>query len=98
MRDICDGVKTTKQKSRLKKCQRTYNDDAANEHKVPYQVLLLREFGIVPFYLAKIGIYEIRVKEHTQVFRRDEEARCESMDRWWELQQHGIMEEEAIYR
>jgi len=41
---------------------------------------------------------EIRVHEHTQVFRRDEETRYESMDRRWEFQEHRVVEEKAIHR
>jgi hypothetical protein len=41
---------------------------------------------------------KIRVHEHAQVFRRDEEARYESMDCRWEFQEHRVVEEKAVHR
>lgn len=76
----------------------TYYDDATNEDEIPYQVLLPRELGIAFFHLAKIVIYEVCVKEHTEVFRGYQEACHKSMDRWGKLKEHRIMEDEAIHR
>lgn len=102
MRDKCDnkadGNKTDMRGlDSMGRCCNTYNDDAADEHEVPYQILFLGEFRIAPFQLAQIVIHEIRVKEHSQVFRRYEEARYQSVDRRRELEEHRIMEEETIW-
>jgi hypothetical protein len=34
-----------------------YYDDTTNKHQIPYQIILLGEFGVAPFYLAKIVIH-----------------------------------------
>lgn len=72
----------------------TYHYDAANEHQIPYQVLLPRELGAAHFQLAQVREDEVGVEQHVEVGPGDQEARHEPVERGRELEEQRVVEEE----
>lgn len=80
------------------KSRETYNDDAADKHQVPYQILLLRELGVALFKLAQVGEDEVCVKQHRYLWACQQKTRHQSVNTGWELEEKMVVEEEWVAR
>lgn len=72
----------------------TYNDDAANNHQIPYQVLLSWELGVPYLELTQVRKDEVGIKQHVEVGPGYHEARDEPVERGRELEEQRVVEEE----